>query len=245
MAIIDVVYADEWQEAVDKPAGVLVHGDGTGARTLSDDVRAWVAARGGDASQVQAVQRLDVETTGLVLFSACKATQAALDAQLAGRADGGSAAGKRYLALVEGRMPARELVCDGPIGRDRHDARRMRVSAGGKAALTRVELLAEGRWSDGASEGGGASDGWAASGSGASGAEASLLAVYLGSGRRHQIRVHLAHLGHPIIGDTLYGGRPCEAGLMLHAHAELIRHPATGERLALRTAWPRRFPRPE
>ena len=209
---LSVVFEDAWLLAADKPAGLLVHGDGTGAPTLTDAVRDHLAGEGRPTAGVQAVQRLDVETTGLVLFSLDKAAQASLDAQVAGHG-----MRKRYLAAVRGRFPGGTTTIDRPLGRDRHDARRMRVSATGKEALTKVEVLAEGRG-------------------------LSLLAVYLGTGRRHQIRVHLAHLGHPILGDTLYGGHAWEGGLMLHAHAEVLTHPATGERLVLRTAWPERFP---
>ena len=69
----------------------------------------------------------------------------------------------------------------------------------------------------------------------------SLLAVELGSGRKHQIRVHLAHLGFPIVGDTLYNGARSASGLLLHAFEEELEHPLTHERLRLRTAWPARL----
>ena len=105
-----------------------------------------------------------------------------------------------------------------PIGRDRHDARRMRVCrpGQGKPAETRVRRVAE---KDGRT----------------------LLAVTLVTGRRHQIRVHLASLGHPIVGDALYGGARSTAGLLLHAWCEELDHPITGERLRLETAWPVRL----
>ena len=210
---LDVIYEDECLLAVDKPAGILVHGDGTGARTLTDLVADHLAAAGHADARPQAVQRLDVPTSGLVLFSLDKATQPALDAQVAGHA-----MAKRYLAVVQGRFPSGEKVVDLPLGRDRHDARRMRVCARGKGkpALTRVRRLdyAGGR---------------------------SLLAVELGSGRKHQIRVHLSHLGFPIVGDELYGGARSASGLLLHAFEEELAHPVSGERLRLRTDWPRRL----
>ena len=214
-----VLYRDPFLMAVDKPAGILVHGDGTGARTLTDDVAALLA-REGVPSAPQAVQRLDVDTTGVVLFSLAPEFQPALDALVASHG-----MRKRYLAVVEGSFPAGVRRMDAPIGRDRHDARRMRVSAGGKPALTLVTVLAR--------RGG-----------------RSLLLLELGTGRRHQIRVHLAHAGHPIVGDALYGraaggrsgGRAAGAGgLMLHAVCEELAHPATGEALRLEAGWPARF----
>ena len=208
-----IIYEDEVLLACDKPAGMLVHSDGTGTRTLTDAVAEHLAAAGRPDVRPQAVQRLDVETTGLTLFSLDKATQGALDAQVAGHG-----MHKRYLAVVAGRFPWANRVVSAPIGRDRHDARRMRACrpGQGKPAETRVTCLAQ--------RGG-----------------RSLLLVELMTGRRHQIRVHLASLGFPIVGDALYGGARSAAGLLLHAWSEDVTHPVTGETLHLETAWPERL----
>lgn len=213
MEELRIIYEDDVLLAVDKPAGVLVHADGTGARTLTDAVAEHLASEGRAGARPQAVQRLDVGTTGLVLFSLDRATQPALDAQVAGHG-----MEKTYLAVVSGRFPWGERCVRAPVGRDRHDARRMRVCkpGQGKPAETRVRRLA-------------------VAGS------RSLLLVELGTGRRHQIRVHLASLGFPIVGDSLYGGSRSGAGLLLHAWREALDHPVTGERLLLETAWPRRL----
>lgn len=252
-----VLFEDAWLLAVDKPAGIIVHDDGTGAPTLTDLVREHLEAAGecDAAAQLQAVQRLDRDTTGVVLFSKDKAVQPKLDAALAGRAaaavgavtrgmpgattasPAGAApvpdarlapdarpARKRYLAVVRGEFPWKIRTLDGPIGRDRHDARRMRVSSGGKPAETRVRCLAT---------------------SGVRGSRRSLLLVELVTGRKHQIRVHLAHAGFPILGDALYG-TPADRGrrapaLMLHAWEELLVHPVTGEALCLVAPVPERI----
>lgn len=205
-----VVARDAYFLAVDKPAGLLVHSDGTGAETLTDRVVTYLRSCGSDAVP-QVVQRLDKPTTGLVLFSLDKATQPAFDALVAGHE-----IHKRYLAVVRGAWPAKPQVIDAPIGRDRHDSHRMRVSKTGKPAQTRVELLER-------------KDGY------------SLLLVELLTGRKHQIRVHLASRGFPIVGDDLYGGRANKEGLMLHAWQEEFDHPVTGEHIKLVTAWPERF----
>lgn len=210
-----VVYEDEVLFAVDKPAGVIVHSDGTNAvqPTLTDLAREHLVAEGRGEVQPQAVQRLDRETTGLVLFSLDHATQPAIDAQVAGHE-----MRKCYLAVIEGRFPWPERDVDAPIGRDRHNAGRMRACrpGQGKPALTRLRRAeyAGGR---------------------------TLLVAELVTGRRHQIRVHLASIGFPVVGDELYGGAPSEQGLLLHALSEELDHPVTGERLKLVTAWPGRL----
>lgn len=207
------IYEDEVLLAWDKPAGIIVHGDGTGVRTLTDVVAAHLDATGRADARPQPVQRLDAETTGLVLFSLERATQPALDAQVAGHA-----MDKTYLAVVSGRVPWAQKTVRQPIGRDRHDARRMRACrpGQGKPAETRIRRVAE---KDGRT----------------------LLVVTLVTGRRHQIRVHLASLGHPIVGDALYGGARSTSGLLLHAWREELDHPVSGERLRLETAWPERL----
>lgn len=232
---ISVLYEDRWLVALDKPAGMLVHGDGTGAATLADLARAHLldiaacldtqgepdaaAAQRSVAAQLQPVQRLDVDTTGIVLFSKDKATQPKLDALVASH-DG---IRKRYLAMVRGRWPWDERLVDAPVARDRHDARRMRVAPNGKPSRSRVALLAR---------------------TGSRAACASLLLVELETGRKHQIRVHLSSLGFPIPGDVLYGNptdRRRVTPLMLHAWAEDLTHPVTGGPLALRAPMPVRF----
>jgi 23S rRNA pseudouridine1911/1915/1917 synthase len=217
-ADVDVLYEDEWLLAVDKPAGVIVHDDGTGAATLTDLVRAHLEGEGRDASAAQAVQRLDRETTGVMLFSLDKTVQPRLDTLVAKRE-----LHKRYLAVVSGLVPWECQRFDGPIARDRHDSHRMRVGDTGKPAETRAVCLA--RSTAGGPRG------------------HSLLLVELRTGRRHQIRVHLSTAGCPIAGDALYAGERVDAGLMLHAFDEELVHPVTGKTLHVRAPWPARFDR--
>lgn len=220
--VVDVLWHDRFALVANKPAGLLVHGDGTQADTLTARVQgevARVAAREGwpFVPVAQAVNRLDVDTSGLVLFSLTAEFQPAFDAIVASHDP--QVMHKRYLAIVEGKFPRDPRTIDAPIARDRHDARRMRVGRTGKPAQTRMACLdhRNGR---------------------------SLVACELLTGRRHQIRVHLAHIGHPIVGDSLYG-RPHPTGLMLHAYQLDFVHPLTRERVSLTTEWPPRFDWPK
>lgn len=222
-----ILYEDDWLIAVDKPAGIIVHGDGTGAVTLTDQLRSLLARRHGRNApcvrELQALQRLDRDTCGIVLFCKQKAAQAPFDALIARHE-----LRKEYLAMVEGRVPCQERTFDQPIGRDRHDARKMRASRTGKAALTHARKLGERR---------------------PGGRVRTLLAVTIETGRKHQIRVHLSHAGFPLVGDALYNPacaaahtaaphgnlREAPAGepLMLQAHRVTFTHPATGKRVQI------------
>lgn len=219
-----VLFEDDWLIAVDKPAGVIVHGDGTGSRTMLDEVRELLARRDGlsaeQAIEVQPIQRLDRDTTGIVLFSKQKEMQPAFDRLVAERR-----IEKRYLAVVHGDFPTGKQELRAPIGRDRHDARRMRVSRTGKSAWTTARLIAQ-----------------RANGRGAG--ALSLVGIELHTGRKHQIRVHLSHAGFPIVGDGLYSrtsARDRGRALMLHAFEEAFTHPLTGERVVIRSPYPARF----
>lgn len=194
--------------AIDKPAGMIVHGDGTGERTLTDYASDLLLAMGDGfaATDMQPLNRLDRDTTGVVLFSLDKQTQPAFDQMVIDHAFE-----KHYLALAEGKIDWNEKLIDKPIARDRHDSRKMRVGASGKPSQTRVKVLKRLKSRRGLPT-------------------RSYIDVELLTGRKHQIRVHLASERHPLVGDDLYGTpRPC--GLMLHAHSVSFTHPVTGEHI--------------
>lgn len=223
-----ILYEDRFCLVADKPSGILVHSDGTGLRkdTLASRVAAHLEEEGRPC-RAQAVQRLDVETNGCTLFSLDPDFQAGFDALAAGHT-----MQKLYLAAVRGSLPG-ELVVEAPLGRDRHDAQRMRVSASGKEAKSHIWCLAKAHG-------------------------LSLALVQLETGRRHQIRVHLATRGFPIVGDALYGeggapsgphpGRVClsgcgtaELGLQLHCWREGFVHPVMGEKVLATSPVPESF----
>ena len=187
------------------------------AETAADNLlqRITDIAADGRVREAHPVQRIDVDTSGLVLFSLAPEFQAAVDAQVA---DGSME--KVYLTLLAGTVD-RELTVERPVGRDRHDARRMYVGAG-RPALTRVSPVAPVRLSGGR--------------------EATLCTASISTGRRHQIRAHAAWAGHPVVGDRLYGG-PAADGLMLHAWREAFTHPLTGQRVRVEAPVPARMAR--
>ena len=231
---MDIIYQDSYILAVNKPAGIIIHSDGTShageragmcaAETLTDLARVYLENNGcvQQAQDVQALHRLDKDTTGIVLFSLDKETQPLFDELIRSRN-----VHKTYLAVVKGEFPEGEQDITLPIGRDRHDARRMRASKTGKAALTHVRRLEVQRRGQ---------------------STRSLMLAELGTGRKHQIRVHFSALGFPIVGDGLYGRTSptrtaafTQASLMLHAYELSFVHPVTGESLVLKTEWPSRF----
>lgn len=214
-----LLWVDPWGLALaaDKPAHLLVHGDGSGQITLSQQVAAAMAQQG-IAGAPQALQRLDQDTSGVVLFSLHPEFQPAFDALVASHDP--SHLSKRYFVLVEGVMTQAKAV-DVPVGRDRHDARRMHGGTG-KEAHSFFEPLGTLTL--------------------ASGARATAVSVAITTGRRHQIRVHAAALGHPVAGDILYGAALAPGGLMLHSWQETLVHPVSRQRFQVEAAVPSRFP---
>lgn len=211
---LQIVYEDRDLLVIDKPAGMVVHpAPGHRAGTL---VNALLAHTGGDlagddATRPGIVHRLDRDTSGLLLVARSAAALAGLSQQMRARS-----IEKHYTALVEGWLEAPVGAIDAPIGRDpRHRQRMAVVTNGGRAALTRyvVERLVRGR---------------------------SLLTVRLVTGRTHQIRVHFAAVGHPVVGDPLYGRKqpPMPPRIFLHAARLALQHPVTAAPLTFSSPLP-------
>jgi 23S rRNA pseudouridine1911/1915/1917 synthase len=204
---VPVVFEDEHLLVVDKPAGLVVHpapGHQTGTLVNALLGRLAPAADADGAQRPGIVHRLDKDTSGLMVVARTEAAHANLAAQMKAHRTV-----KRYLALVEGHMPVAEGVIEAPIGRDPRQRQRMAlvsVAGGGREARTRFRVLREARGR-------------------------SLLELQLETGRTHQIRVHLASVGHPVVGDATYG-RPQEPRpprQFLHAAHLEFAHPITGE----------------
>jgi 23S rRNA pseudouridine1911/1915/1917 synthase len=213
---LDVVYEDNDFVVVNKPAGLVVHpAPGHHAGTL---VNALLGLGGswsqaGGEERPGIVHRLDKGTSGLIVAARTDAAHRALAAQLSDRT-----LSRTYQAIARGviRSDAGEL--EGPIGRHPKERKRMAVVRGGRFARTTYQVLERRRTH-------------------------TLLRCDLDTGRTHQIRVHLASLGHPLAGDAEYGGGgPGEPGRpMLHAWRLRLRHPRTGEEMSFEAPPPGDF----
>lgn len=211
-----VVYEDDSVVVVDKPAGVVVH-PGAGQRTGT--LAAGLLERYPDLAGVGAedrwglVHRLDKDTSGLLLVARTQVAFDVLVEQLRGRH-----VGRGYLALVEGRLGSPTGTIEAPIGRDPAQPTRRAVTHSGKFARTHYEVVETFESS-----------------------EATLVSVTLETGRTHQIRVHMAAIGHPVVGDLAYGAtRKDLAGprTFLHAARLVFLHPNTGERIEVESPLP-------
>jgi 23S rRNA pseudouridine1911/1915/1917 synthase len=197
---LQVVYQDDDLLIVDKPAGIVTHpSPGHASGTLVHGLLGYAQDAGtglgtvGGADRAGIVHRLDRDTSGLLMVAKTDAAQLALQSQLKARR-----INKRYLALVGGTVAAQAGRIEAPIGRDPRDRLRMAVVPGGRDSVTLYRVRER-------------FPAW------------TLLEVDLVTGRTHQIRVHLASIGHPVAGDRLYASGAARRGpdglgrLFLHA----------------------------
>ncbi len=203
---VDVLFDDERVAVVDKPAGVLsqpAEHRAPGELAMDERLLLQLASRSGRRPFLRLVHRLDRVTSGTLLFARSQAALAPL-----ARAWREQRAVRVYLAVVEGRPARAVATISDRIERDPGHAWRFRTGAGGRAAHTVVHLLAE------------RPDG------------TSVVACRLLTGRTHQVRVHLAASGTPVVGDRLYGAvMPGSERPLLHAAVLRLPHPTTGETL--------------
>ncbi len=224
---LTILFEDDHLAVIDKPAGLVVHpAPGHWDDTL---VNALVARgttlSGGAEGRPGIVHRLDRDTSGLMVVAKTDLAHRRLGAAIAARR-----VRRTYAALAWGHLDPSPSVIDVPVARHPQDRKRMRVTPDGRAARTDAVVVARFGVAD-------------------------LLRLELHTGRTHQIRVHLEHAGHPVVGDPTYGGggsrrisgaarrtaeqleraTPRQA---LHAAALAFRHPASGEALEFRSEWP-------
>ncbi len=217
---LHVVYEDETLLVVDKPAGMVVHPapghtGGTLANALlahNPEVAGRDRAQHGERPGI--VHRLDRDTSGLILLAKTEKAQRALQQQFKDRQ-----VDKAYLALVHGHLQPAWGRIEAPIGRDPHHRQRMAVLPGGREAVTEYHVLEQFSHQAGPAAG-----------------MYSLLRAELKTGRTHQIRVHLASVGHAVVADPVYGRRRTHLPLQrqfLHAGHLGFQHPVTGQRVEL------------
>jgi len=206
-----VVHLDEALAVVDKPAGLVVHPAPSHTGPTLVSELADLLGGGDDPERPGIVHRLDKGTSGLLVVARSDEAHAALQAQVQGRE-----VERVYLALAGGRIASRTGTIDAPIGRAQRQRHRMAVSgAASRQARTHFEVLELLSLE-------------------------SYLEVKLETGRTHQIRAHFAAIGHPLTGDSTYGGAR-RYGLerqFLHAHRLAFEHPLSGERLAFESPLP-------
>ncbi|HEX9071913.1 MAG TPA: RluA family pseudouridine synthase [Pseudolabrys sp.] len=234
---LNVIYEDDAIIVIDKPKGLVVHP--AAGHTSGTLVNALIAHCGASLSGIGGVKRpgivhrLDKDTTGLMVAAKTDNAHRALSKQFAEKTEGPLKRG--YLALVWGAPDRPKGTIDAPLGRHAHARDKQAVRESGRPAVTHWHVLERFPGPDGKPI-------------------ASLLACTLETGRTHQIRVHLAHIGHPILGDATYGtgfktkasrlGPQAHAALealgrqALHAYLLTIEHPETGDALEFRSELP-------
>jgi 23S rRNA pseudouridine1911/1915/1917 synthase len=217
---LDVIFEDKHLIVINKAAGMVVHpGVGTGEDTLVHALLAHcddLSGIGG-VERPGIVHRIDKETTGLLVVAKNDAAHRALSDQFAART-----LTKEYVALLSGVPAALSGSIDRAIARHPVHRHRMTTGEGGKPARTDWTLLEK------------------------FGERAALVRARIFSGRTHQIRVHFKSVGHPLLGDKVYGWRespslPTPPRVMLHAEHLVFAHPVSGKPLDLRAALPRDF----
>lgn len=203
---LDILYQDQDLAVVVKPCGMVVHpAAGNPDGTLVNALLFHLDHLSGIGGEMRPgiVHRLDKDTSGLMLVAKNDHAHAFLSQQLAERK-----MEKHYRAVVYGTMKTENGVIDAPIARSKTDRKKMAIDQEGRSALTEWQLLRQMH-------------------------DRALLDVHIITGRTHQIRVHMQSIGHPVLGDVIYGHKhlPKAERLLLHAYSLAFTHPTTGERM--------------
>ncbi len=201
---LDVVYEDEDLAIINKPQGMVVHPSaGHSSGTMVNALLYQIKDLSGINGVVRPgiVHRIDKDTSGLLMVAKNDAAHQALADELKAKKSL-----RKYLAIVHGNLPNDRGIIEAPIGRSEKDRKKQAVIARGKEAVTRFQVIE--RFGD-----------------------YTLVELTLETGRTHQIRVHMAYIGHPVAGDPLYGPRKTLPGngQFLHAQTLGLTHPRTGE----------------
>ena len=215
---IDVVYEDKDIIVVNKPKGMVVHpANGNPDGTLVNAIMAICKdSLSGIGGEIRPgiVHRLDKDTSGLLIVAKNDMAHVNMSEQIKRHE-----VKKTYIALVRGIVKENEATIDMPIGRSNSDRKKMAVTKNGKNAVTHIKVLK--RYD-----------------------KYTLLEINIETGRTHQIRVHLAHIGYPVIGDYIYSNGKNEFGIVgqcLHAKSLEFKHPITGRDMKLEAPLPEYF----
>ena len=214
---LDIIYEDKDIIVVNKPKGMVVHpGNGNKEGTLVNAVLAYAKDLSGIGGELRPgiVHRIDKDTSGLIIIAKNDEAHRNLSEQIKNHK-----VTKIYTALVRGNISEDDATINMPIGRDKNDRKKMAVTNDGKEAITHFKVLK--RYGD-----------------------YTLLKLKIDTGRTHQIRVHLAKIGHPVVGDETYSNGKNEFnvhGQMLHSTYLKFKQPITGEELEMQAPLPEYF----
>ena len=214
---LHILFEDDDLLVLNKPPGLVVHpGAGHREHTMVNALLHHCPNLSGIGGKERPgiVHRLDKDTSGCLVVATNDETHRNLSDQFAGRE-----VEKVYLAIVSGKLPKKSGTIDAPIARHKVHRQRMTASSSrGRSARTEYRVVREG-------------------------AEASLVECRIHSGRTHQIRVHLHHIGHPVLGDRLYAPKLAKRAprQLLHAWKLGFKHPRTGEWKSFEAPWPEDF----
>jgi 23S rRNA pseudouridine1911/1915/1917 synthase len=198
---IQVLFEDDHVIVFNKPAFMNTHPNDEMDNRTLLQAAQFYLHSKGENVEIRHVHRLDKDTTGAILFAKHALAGTILDRMLE-KHD----LKRTYLAIVQGPLKKKKGIIQEPIGRDRHHATRRRVSPTGQEAITHYQLIKEEN-------------------------SISYVQCWLETGRTHQIRAHFSHIGHPLLGDILYGGKPLFNRQALHAAKLEFTHPITGEEI--------------
>ena len=219
---IEIIYEDKDIIVVNKPKGLVVHPangnpDGTLVNAIMAICKDSLSGIGGEI-RPGIVHRLDKDTSGLLIVAKNDVAHVKLSEQIKNRE-----VKKTYIALVRGFVPENEATINMPIGRSTKDRKKMAVIKNGKEAITHFKVLERYATNNGSY---------------------TLLEIKIDTGRTHQIRVHMAEIGYPIIGDAVYSNGKNEFGIegqCLHAKSLEFKHPITRKEMKLEAPLPEYF----
>lgn len=201
---LDIIYEDDYLLIVNKPSGLIVHPDDKSKNGTLCNIVSNYYHKKGYDLSIKYAHRIDIDTSGIIIFCKDMLTQAYMNDIISTHT-----LERYYLCLVSGYLKDKKGTINLPIGEDRHHKSRRRVSKTGQAAITHYEVIKEYKGF-------------------------SKLLVKLETGRTHQIRVHMSHIGHPLLGDELYGGSMKKIKrVALHSYLVRFTHPVTNKKIEL------------